>query len=80
MKEAADPKSGDGGPEARSHITLDAAAEIDLMNRETLKSNTCSVGRCCWRRNGKKRRELEENETLGATEPPYAFMRRRLKL
>lgn len=50
MKEAADPKSGDGGPEGRSHITLDAAAEIDLMNRETLKSNTCSVGRCCWRR------------------------------
>lgn len=38
-----------GGPEGRRHTALDAF-EIDLMNKETLKSNWYSVGHCCWRR------------------------------
>lgn len=38
-----------GGPEGRRHTALDAF-EIYLMNKETLKSNSYSVGHCCWRR------------------------------
>lgn len=64
MKEAGEPKSKKGGPEGRRHIALDAN-EIDLMNRETLKSNTCSVGHCCWRRR-RKRRKLERNGDIGS--------------